>query len=234
MQPRGVLPEDAPDPRLRIIEQLQAMPVPILGLVPQPHVEDWGSFSLSSGTSNGVVNEMTAGINYTFWRNPADRDDPVNLAELDDQTRRAIDMQTPWPRPKWLLDSVARMRYPMLWEAVRTAWRADGPHQPTPAEELVRHINHILTNHYSTRSANDPGVRRGLPDSPVTERHVEHHVPVLVNGVGIDGVRIDSDSHVVGIGADLGDAGVLTAVLDRDALPHLTIEFSTRSLRRGS
>lgn len=42
MQVSGRLPEDAPDPRLRIIEQLRAMPVPILGLVPQPHVEDWG------------------------------------------------------------------------------------------------------------------------------------------------------------------------------------------------
>lgn len=230
MQVRGRLPEDAPDPRLRIIEQLRAMPVPILGLIPQPHVEDWGSFSMSSGTSNGLMNQMTAGISYTLWRNPADRDDPVNLVELDEQTRRAIEMQTPWPRPEWLLDGVARMRYPTLWEAVRTIWRADGPYQPTPAEELVRHVNHILTNHYSTRSADDPGSRRGRPQSSVSERHVEQHVSVLVDGVGVDGMRIDTDPYVLGIGADLGEAGVLTAVLDRDALAYLTVEFATRPL----
>jgi hypothetical protein len=230
MQSRGVLPEDAPDPRLRLIEQLRAMPVPILGLVPQPHLEDWGSFSMSSGTSNGVMHEMTAGINYTLWRNPDDRDDPVNLAELDEETRRAVGMQTPWPRPKWLLEGVARMRYPTLWEAVRTTWRRDDPHQPTPGAELVHHVNHVLMNQYSARSARDPDARTGRPESPVDERHIEHGVPVVVNGAAVAGMRIDTDPHVFGIGADLGDAGVLTAVLDRDVLPYVVVEFASRPL----
>lgn len=230
MQVRGVLPEDAPDPRLQLIEQLRVMPVPILGLVPQPHVEDWGSFDMSSGTSNGVMHEMTAGISYTLWRNPADRDDPINLAELDDQTQRAIETQTPWPRPKWLLEVVARMRYPMLQEVVRTTWRRDAPHRPTPAADLVHHVNHVLMNQYSARSPRDPAALRGRPESPVDERHIVHGVPVVVNGATVAGMRIDTDPHVLGIGADLGNAGVLTAVLDRDALPYVVVKFATRPL----
>ena len=230
MQVRGVLPEDAPDPRLPLIEQLRAMPVPILGLVPQPHIEDWGSFSMSSGTSNGVMHEMAAGISYTLWRNPADPDDPVNLAELDDEARRALDMQTPWPRPKWLLETVARMRYPMLREVVRTTWRGDDPHRPTPAAELVQHVNHVLMNRYSARSAGDPSAPGARPESPVDERSVEYDVPVIINGAAVHGMRINTDPHVLGVGADLGADGLLTAVIDRDALPYLTIEFATRPI----
>ncbi len=230
MQVRGVLPEDAPDPSLGLIERLRAMPVPIRGLVAQPHIEVWGSFSMSSGTSNGVMQEMTAGISYTLWRNPADRDDPLNLAELDDESRRAVDMQTPWLRPQWLLETVARMRYPMLREVARTTWRADGPHRPTPAADLVHHVNHVLMNQYPARSARDPDARRGRPESPVDERHIEHGPPVVVNGAAVAGMRIDTDPHVLGIGADLGSAGVLNAVLDRDALPYVVVEFATRSL----
>jgi len=230
MRISGRLPEDAPDPRLRLVEQLRAMPVPILGLVPQPNVEDWGAFGMSSGISNGVMHQMTVSIGYTLWRNPADRDDPGNLAELDEEARRAVELQTPWPRPSWLLETVARMRYPMLWEAVRTSWHAAGAHRQSPAAELVHHVDHVLRNHYADRSARDPAARLGAWEPSVDERHVEHGVPVVVNGTAVAGMRIDTDPHVLGLGADLGEAGVLTAVLDRDALPYLVPEFAARAL----
>lgn len=231
MQSRGVLPEDAPDPSLQLIDQLRTMPVPILGLVPQPHIEDWGSFALTSGTSNGVTYHMAAGITYTFWRNPDDHDDPVNLAELDEMTRRAVDMQTAWPRPKWLLDRVARMRYPLLHEAVRTTWRGHDTDRPSAAVELVVHVNHILMNHYRARMGDGSATRRHL-EPTVNERHVQHDVPVLVNGDTVDGIRIDTDPFVFGIGADLDASGVLTAVVDREALPFLSLKFATRTLDR--
>jgi len=41
---------------------------------------------------------------------------------------------------------------------------------------------------------------------------------------------LGDDPHVLGTGADLGDTGALTAVLDRDTLPYLTIEFAARPL----
>lgn len=224
MRAHGALPEDTPDPRQRILEQLRAMPVPIIGLVPQPHVEDWSSFGFESGSHDGALDQLTASITYTLWRNPDDRSDPANLAELDEETRRARDMQTPWPRPPWLLDLVTRARYPVLWEAVRTSWRADSAHRLTAAAELARHVGHILMNRHA---ASHPGTR---PDSLIDERQIEHHVPVTVDGTVVDGVRINSDPLVFGIGADLGEQGIFTAVLDRDALPYLMVEFCTRPL----
>lgn len=63
---------------------------------------------------------MTVSMSATLWRNPVNKSDPVNLADLDEATRRALDEVPPWPRPAWLVESVERMRYPMLWEAVQT------------------------------------------------------------------------------------------------------------------
>jgi hypothetical protein len=38
---------------------------------------------------------MTASLTYTLRRNPNDRSDPMNLSELDEQTRRAIEDAPP-------------------------------------------------------------------------------------------------------------------------------------------
>ena len=224
----GVLPEDAPDPRLRTIELLRDMPVPILGLVPQPNIEDWGALGIESARSGSVIDQITAVIGYTLWRNPADRSDPGNLAELDERTRAAIDLHPPWPRPRWLIDQVERMRYPMLWEAVRTTWHRDDARPVTPESELVSHVNNVLVNRYHTEWTRDPAAREHGMRQHVDERHLERDAPVTVDGRVIPGVRIDTDPFVFGIGADLGSNTVLTAVIDRDALPFLTIEFARR------
>ena len=104
------------------------LPVPARGLVPQASLEDDGHLALTmQGQTQGQGETMTAmsvGVGYLLWRNPHDRSDPVNLADLDDQTRRSLDEVPPWPRPTWLIEAVERMRYPRLSEAVRTSWHA--------------------------------------------------------------------------------------------------------------
>lgn len=224
----GVVPEDAPDPRLGIVEQLQHMPVPILGLVPQPHLEDWGSFGVQTGVHNGILDEMTATLSYTLWRNPDDRADPHNLADLDERTRAALDQEPPWPRPRWVLEGVTRMRYPTLSEAVRTMWIRDPSRQDVRAA-LVDHVNHILVNQFGGSYPSGP-LRR--PDSRplVDERSVESGFSIAVNGADTHGVRIDTDPDVVGFGADLGADGILTAVIPRDELPVIQVAFATRPL----
>lgn len=142
----GILPEDAPDPRVEEVEALRLMPVPVIGLVPQPSLEDTDSVSLNSVLDDHGYSEMTASITYTLWRNPDDRLDPVNLAELDEETLRGIDEVPPWPRPRWLIEQVERMRYPQLWEAVRTTWQRE-PHASLQ-DLLADHVNHILLNQY--------------------------------------------------------------------------------------
>jgi hypothetical protein len=66
------------------------MPIPVLGLMPQRSLEDTDSVGLSYCLDDRGYSEMTASITYTLWRNPDDRSNPVNLADLDEATRRAI------------------------------------------------------------------------------------------------------------------------------------------------
>lgn len=61
------------------------MPIPVMGLTPQPSLEDTNSVGVSYGLDDRGYNEMTASITYTLWRNPDDRSDPVNLADLDEK-----------------------------------------------------------------------------------------------------------------------------------------------------
>jgi hypothetical protein len=224
----GVVPEDAPDPRLRVVDQLRQMRVPILGLVPQRHVEDWGGFGVQSAHHDDVVDEMAATLSYTFWRNPDDRADPANLAELDERTREALDRQPAGPLPGWITDSIARMRYPMLWEAVRTTWLRD-PSRRDVRSALVEHVNYVLVNQFGASYPGDPHRRAG-GHPLVDERSVESGFGIAVNGASVDGVRLDTDPHVFGVGADLGAGGILTAVIPRDALPVIRLAFSTRAL----
>jgi hypothetical protein len=117
----GIISEDERGPRLRW-RASTADAVPIFGLVRQPHFEDWDAIGIGTGTRDGVLESCEASISYTLWRNPDELDDPANLAELDQRQRRALEAQPPWPRPPWLVEQVRRMRYPMLWEWVRTRW----------------------------------------------------------------------------------------------------------------
>jgi hypothetical protein len=119
-----------------------------------------------------------------------------------------------------------QMRHPMLWEAVRTTvpLDPDGP-WATPEQALVQHLEYVLINQFRNER-----VRGGLPGDllgPVTEPAVEHGVPVLVDGVARDGMRVDTDALVVGLGVAFEDR-VLTAVFARAELPYLETTFITR------
>lgn len=222
----GTLPEDAPDPRLEWAEDLKRMPIPIMGLMPQPSLEDTDSVTLNSVLDDRGYSEMTASISYTLWRNPDDRSDPANLAELDDESRRAIDDVPPWPRPSWLIEQVERMRYPQLWEAVRTTWQRD-PHSSLQSL-LADHVNHVLMNRF--REGIRPG---GAPwdqlTPALTARMVNGRARTVVNGVEVPGAEVDTDPYVYGIGARLESGGVVTAVLPRAELQRIQVRFTARS-----
>ncbi|MEN3615947.1 hypothetical protein AAH979_41505 [Plantactinospora sp. ZYX-F-223] len=151
----------------------------------------------------------------------------MNLAELDERRGRALEVEPSWPRPPGLVEQVRRMRYPMLWECVRTQWSREPGAFDTVETLLVAHVNHILINQFrQTRVTGD-----GLPcelDNPMDERCVEPRIPVLVDGVARNGCRVDTDPHVYGLGVDLDTHTVLTAAIPRDALPYLEIAFAVR------
>ena len=228
MRVTGILPEDAPDPRFEQAERLKLMPIPVMGLVSQPSLEDTDTVGLGYGRDARGFSEMTASVTYTIWRNPMDRSDPINLADLNEQTRKAIEDVPPWPRPAWLVEQVKRMRYPLLWEAVRTTWHRDPSERTSVRSVLVDHVNYILMNQYRQ----EPGLSDNPSDQPapaVTGRMVNDQVIVHVNGVEVPGAEVDTDPFVYGVGAELPGGGVVTAVLPRAELKRIQVRFTTRS-----
>jgi len=221
----GVLPEDAPDPRLEREQLVKSMPIPIMEFTPQAALE-FADFSVTTSGYGSGLDEMSVSISASLWRNPVDKSDPVNLAELDDTTRRSIEEIPPWPRPAWLIEHVERMRYPMLWEAVQTTWQRQDSEHSTLDARLVQHANHILMNQFREE------LRLGIHDwdSPAltSERVVRHGVHVPIDGVSMSGAEIDTDPFVYAVGAKLPSGGTLTVVVPREHLPHLTLEFVQR------
>ncbi len=157
MQFAGVVPEDAPDPRLASAERVRALPFPAVGLIAQASITDTGGFGFQETGGTGGPTAVAVSRSYTLWRNPDDHSDPVNLAELDEQTRTSLDTEPPWPRPMWLVEAAQLLRYPMLWEAVRTSWNRDASEHNTLAQQLVDHANHILRNRYREQLGLQPG-----------------------------------------------------------------------------
>ncbi|WP_427017300.1 hypothetical protein ACQCSX_01165 [Pseudarthrobacter sp. P1] len=228
MRLAGILPEDAPDPRTEQAERLKLMPIPVMGLVPQPSLEDTNTIGVTYGQDDRGYSDMTASITYTLWRNPDDHSDPVNLADLDEPTRRAIEAVPPWPRPAWLVEQVGRMHYPQLWEAVWTTWHRDPSEHSAVASVLVDHVNHILMNQFRQELGSDTKPWE-MPAPVVTGRMVNSRVHVLVGGLEVPAAEVDTDPFVYGIGADLAGGGVVTAVVPRTSLERIRIEFTTRA-----
>ena len=203
------------------------MPVPIFGLVRQPHLEDWDAIGMGSGTRDGILDSCEASISYTLWRNPDEPDDPVNLTESDQRQRRALQAEPPWPRPPWLVEQVRRMQYPMLWECVRTHWSREPRAFDSAQVLLVAHVNDILVNRFEqTRVVGDDAPHHLA--NPVDQRCVEPDVPVRVDGMAREGFRIDTDPDVYGVGVHLDAHTVLTAAIPRDALTHVEVAFAVR------
>ncbi len=129
----GVVPEDAPDPRLESAARVRALPFPAVGLVAQPSITDTGGFGFQETGGTGGPIAVAVSRSYTLWRNPDDHADPVNLAELDEQTRTSLDTEPPWPRPAGLMEAAQLYRYPRV--AVRTSWSRDASEHNTLAQQ---------------------------------------------------------------------------------------------------
>ena len=97
----GVLPEDAPDPRVESGRRLLGLGFPLMGLAPQPTIEDADRPAIMEATDSGGRSQFAVSFSYTLWRNPDDPADPVNLKDLDPEEQAAIETVPPWPRPAW-------------------------------------------------------------------------------------------------------------------------------------
>ncbi|RLQ85731.1 hypothetical protein D9V28_02355 [Mycetocola zhadangensis] len=217
-------PDDFPAPRL--IDEVAALfGVPVMAFVQQPSLQEQRIPTTTGSSYNGgPMTFDTVAISYTLWRNPHDRNDGANLADLSDSVRASLDADPVRPPPAWMMEQRELMRYPTLWEAVMTT-RASRDDWQTPETTLVEHVNNILTN--SFRELRVTGGIPGELDSPVTERHIEA-AAVRVDGVDVPGMCINTDPHVYAVGAALKDR-TLTAVIAREHLSHISLAFETRT-----
>ena len=222
----GILPADAPDPRLKMAETLKDMPIPVIEFVEQRSLEIT-DIAISSTSGPRGYAAMTVGLSATLWRNPDDKSDPVNLAELDEVTRRAVREIPPWPRPGWLIERVDRLRYPILWEAIQTIWNREESEYTTLEYLLVHHTNHILKNQFREQLQLDLHEW----DSPAltSERAVRRGVSVVIDGKIVTGAEIDTDPFVYAIGAKLANGGTVTAVIPREHLAYIDLHFVHRN-----
>lgn len=207
-------------------EAAAAFGMPLIGLAPQPALDE-ASIGSGSQTHNDRVVMRVATVTYTVWRNPDDRDDPANLLDLPEPLRSELDTLPPWPLPEWMLASRERMRYPWLWDAVRTTRVIDDSVVTwvSAETELVDHVNYVLMNVFReerTRGDAPPEVL-----GAATVRAIEHGIPISLDGVEVSGMRIDTDAHVYGVAIDLGDR-IVTAVVPRDMMPYFTMTFASR------
>lgn len=228
---RGVVPEDAPDPAQKQWARIAGMPFAVYGLVPQATLEEAGPSASSSGSSDGGgFREMSVSLTYTLIRHPDHRADPANLADLDDETREALNIVPPWPRPQWIIDAAERLRFPMLWEAARTGWYPDADARPPLDDVLVDHMNHVLRNQFRAERGLDGRMGSISPAPDVTRNSIQRDVVLRVDGADRAAAQIDTDPHVFAIGTAIDDATLLTLVVSRDELPYIRLEAAARPL----
>lgn len=223
MEFAGYLAEDAPDPRDAQRARMARLGVAAAGLVPQRHLEDLGVEAITSVGRQERVDEVSLSRSYTLWRNPDDREDPVNLRELDEATGRALEERPPLAGPAWLDEARDRLRYPSLWEAVQTHWVRPGGEPRRVADRLIAHAEYVLTNVYREELGLHGDVYWAPPVPPAALQRSR----VVVDGAERDALLLDTDPLVLGLGAELADGRVLTAVIPRDELPLVVLEFAS-------
>jgi hypothetical protein len=224
----GVIPADAPDPMIERWAKVARMPFRVFGLVRQRSLEEFGPSSIDRSSDEAGVREMSVGITYTVIRHPEDRANPANLAELDDDVRRALDEVPPWPQPRWLIERTERQRYPMLWEAVRTTWTRDPADRPTLAQAVLAHTTDVLSNSFRAERGLE-GRFGSIPPAPdVTVRSVQHDAVLVVDGIEHPAVRLDTDPFVFVVGAEIDEFTRVSAVVSRADMDYIRIQLAQR------
>lgn len=222
MEISGVVPHDAPDPAIARWAEVESMPVPVYGFAVQPALEELPAWSTSSDTDVDGLSEITASPSYTLWRFPEDKLDARNLAELDASTRATLDHIPPWPRPEWLIRGTDQRRYPMLWEAVRTTWQRPGATRRGLHHILAEHMYYININRHRSRAqmqmARDGSLE--IPDSS--------GVNVMVDGEEVPGIRMNFSDHLTGVGVELAEGTIVTAVASHEDLQFFKFALATR------
>lgn len=226
MEYGGAVPTDAPDPSIESEARLRSLDFPVFQLKPQPSLTRAPITGYTESNGAAGQEELAVSFTYTLWKYPDDRSDPRNEIELGEPMRRSIEEEPAWGRPAWLIEQAQMFRYPMLWEAVRTAWHAspDRERHALP-QQLVDHTNHVLRNSFRK----ELGLPAGLSTRTDWNATVNAVTETSVNVDGRDraAVQIDTDPFVYAVGFRIDEHVVCTSVLPRESLPSLDLSLTT-------
>ena len=208
---------DAENPA-RIEATLATLGCPVFGFAPQPHLAELTATTMTAG-----ARVVGASLSYSYFRNPLNRNHPSNFVPLTPEQTRAIERAESSALPQWMIEQVVRIRYPTLWDAVRTA--KVGPAEPKNSLELrlAAHANDVLR-------AQDPHhVPVKVPTATTTGRlsrgDLLESTCVIVDREPQRARLLQAGPHLTAIGARI-DGRYLTVVYDRRTAPALKVEFT--------
>ncbi|MDY0912240.1 hypothetical protein [Rathayibacter festucae] len=202
-----------------LAEVAATLPGPVYTFASPHHLEPFtASSSLASGRAVAVS------VSYTFYRYPARREDPRNFVALTPAQRAAIARAETSTLPDWLRDQIRRMRYPTLFEAVRTS-------MPIPAERahplearLEAHLVDSLRTLFPGQLVSER--LRVVRGEPLAGYEIRRGVPLLVDGETHRSHRVEIAPHFLAIGARLDDRYV-TAVIPWELRTMITPSLET-------
>ena len=208
---------DAENPA-RIEATLATLGCPVFGFAPQPHLSE-----LTATTITARARVVGASLSYTYFRNPLNPDHPSNFVPLTPEQTRAIERAQSSTLPRWMVEQVVRIRYPTLWDAVRTAKVGPADAKNSLELRLAAHANDVLR-------AQDPHhVPVRVPTATTTGRlsrgDLLESTCVIVDREPHRARLLQAGPHLVAIGARI-DGRYLTVVYDRRTAPALRVEFT--------
>jgi hypothetical protein len=193
--------------RAPLADVIESLGGPVFGFSEQPRLE---LFDATVTTAQGRV--VAVALSYSFFQHPHLRDDSRNFVALTPEQRSAISRaETSTEIPSWLRDQVRRLRYPTLFEAVRTSLRLPGEDADAVEPRLRRHVDDALST--STRS--NAGADRIDLGAPAPSSASADAALLLIEGEECPGCRIDVRPRLFAVGALVGDRFV-TALIPKD------------------
>jgi len=199
---------------------LRTLGAPVFGFATQPRLAE-----LAATTQTDRTRTVGVSLSYTYFRHPISRHHPANFVELTPEQDVAIERAEASSLPQWMIDQITRIRYPTLWDAVRTAKVVSGDAKNALEQRLAAHANEFLR----TRDPHHVPVRipRVATAGRLSSADLLETTCVIVDRQPYHGRVLDAGPHMAAFGARV-DRRYLTVVYDTRIAPRLHLEFTTR------
>ncbi|MCM6762694.1 hypothetical protein NB037_09730 [Rathayibacter sp. ZW T2_19] len=199
---------------------LRTLGSPVFGFAVQPRLAE-----LAATTRTDGARTVGVSLSYTYFRHPISRNNPVNFVELTPEQNLAIERAEASTLPQWMIEQITRIRYPTLWDAVRTSRVVPGDAKNALELRLAAHVNEFL----NTRDPHHVPVRapRVAAAGRLSSADLLETTCVIVDRQPYHGRVLDAGPHLAAFGARV-DRRYLTVVYDTRIAPRLHPEFTTR------